>query len=194
MPLNLPDGYAEVTLVFSLAGDPERMTCAFGVNAAAADSLPAIVAEFENEFSSWMAGWSSDYTLVEVAGRLNNGGTILEETVVSNTVGGATAAVLPQNSAILVRKVTGVSGRMNRGRAYFPPGRLAEVDVSATGMIDPADITVIQGELDNLYDDLVADTSIDALVVLHTTLDTPTVVTALQLQPQIATQRRRLRG
>lgn len=194
MPLIIPDGFAEVTLVYSLTGDPEHMTTSFGVDALGPASLEDICTEFEGEFSAWMTQWADAYTLVEVHGKLNNGGTFLEHIEPSNTPGAAAEQVLPQNVSVLVKKVSGLAGRANRGRNYFPPGRLAEVDVNNTGMIDGADVTAIQAELDSIFASLVADPDIDGLVILHSIAGpVPTPITALQLDNRVATQRRRLR-
>lgn len=59
------------------------------------------------------------------------------------TAGTTSAACLPPNSAVLVRANTGMSGRTNRGRNYFPWWG-SEGNVDEAGLITAGDVTSFQ--------------------------------------------------
>lgn len=194
MSLTIPPGFAEARVFWSLDGDPDDHSVSFGVDATAGATAAGIASDIQGAFTTWQAQWGSAYTLQGTDVVFNDGG--VERTGTDRTPfnSGAAAANLPQNVALLVQKGTGLVGRKNRGRFYFPPGRLAEVDVSSSGVIDAADVTVIQGELNTLRTNIIAGANIDGVVVLHTNpADTPTPVLSFNLDNVVATQRRRLR-
>jgi hypothetical protein len=90
-----------------------------------------------------------------------------------------------------VKKVTELAGRANRGRFYFP-GLLDDADVEDDGTVNPSTVTAFQGVMDNFVDDLA--TSGLPMAILHRDgAATPTIVTGLQVESQVATQRRRNR-
>lgn len=196
MPLNIPDGFAEVTVLMSLTGDPEVMTVAYGVNYATGTNAQDLA---DSQDSAWAVSWGAmsfdNYTYLGVHVVLNTGGTLTEAEASTPTVGDTAGNPLPQNAAFLVKKVTGVAGRANRGRFYFPPIFYSEGAVSPVGMLDALSFAGLVALVDALYTELTTDANVDELVVLHTdALATPTVITGFLPDQQIATQRRRLRG
>jgi hypothetical protein len=114
-------------------------------------------------------------------------------------VGGESAAMLPPNCALLVRKSTGLGGRRGRGRCYIP-WVVQEAAANDVGVIDGASLTVRQGDADAWLADLAAGssgTSPTPMYLLHDTSGAgaepaPTEVTGLSVDALIATQRRRL--
>jgi hypothetical protein len=99
---------------------------------------------------------------------------------------------------MLVRKNTALGGRKNRGRVYVPAGVLPEVGSNQAGFIDVADVAAWQGRWDDWFDAIVAA---DYNPYLYHQYDpdlgelpeVPTAITAFAVQPQIATQRLRMR-
>lgn len=104
----------------------------------------------------------------------------------------------PPNVACLVRKFTGVAGRGNRGRMFLP-GVTPTGDVTSLGTISTSRTGVLNAFLVGLKSNLESTLATPAgapvrMVVLHSLPGlTPAVVSQLQVQPTIATQRRRLR-
>jgi hypothetical protein len=96
---------------------------------------------------------------------------------------------LPPNCAILVRKVTGLGGRANRGRFYVPFA-CDETGVAQNGTIDGAVVTATQSAMDGLLADL--DTAGVPMCILHTGAGVPARVVSGTVDTLIATQRRRL--
>lgn len=193
MTLVIPPGYAQVAWRFSLVDDPEPMitTCGaavsgFGGGQDAADSLADLFCP--TAFTA--AGISISY--VYLGARLavgQDGGPPVIFEAVRSIAGSASAATVPQNCAFLVRKTTGTGGRSGRGRMFMPPFATGEDAVSAAGVLSLAAAEFIQGEIDTLFGGF-------SPYLLHDssgTDTTPTPVTAMTLERQLATQRRRLR-
>ena len=91
--------------------------------------------------------------------------------------------------AYLVKKLTALGGRRNRGRFYLPG--VVESKVDGAGNVLGAFQTTIQTSMDDFMTDTgAADIGV---VILHSDGGTPTDVTSLQVEPKVATQRRRLK-
>jgi len=93
---------------------------------------------------------------------------------------------------MLVRKITGTGGRKGRGRAYMV-GCLYNGILGGAGLIDPGDLATRQTAVDALHGSLEDVTGVSQLVLLHSSSDIPSTITALSVQQKVATQRRRLR-
>jgi len=122
----------------------------------------------------------------------------------AGTRGTASMSALPPNCAALVRKQTAVGGRKNRGRLYMP-WILNEGSVDQMGNIDNSDVLSYQSDADDWLDHF-DDAGAGGMVIANRVYDLPwdnparklvsidmgPVVTALVVEPIIATQRRRL--
>jgi hypothetical protein len=110
----------------------------------------------------------------------------------------ATSTTIPQNSAYLIRKSTGVGGRRNQGRFYFPG--VLENSVNDQGVIDASQIAGQNTAFANFLAEFDTNPTFRGMFIMHSyppgtngPLLPPTKVTSLICQPVIATQRRRLR-
>lgn len=195
MSARIPPGFAELWFGYNIASDPETMFIALGVDlapgetatqVAANDMLGVGIAELDNVASN-------AYTLGPghvIFG--NDGGDIRIDGNTTPVPGLRAGEALPPNCAMLVRKLTASGGRRNRGRMYVPA--VTEADVGSLGVINTAWQATVNAAMNALYIALVNSARIDQIVLFHDTAPfTPTVVTGLELQPKIATQRRRLR-
>lgn len=205
--LLLPDGYAMVTLRWRLDGDNEEMMSTFAgrVSTDIEDDSSSNLAE--GIYQAWMsfftasairAGWN--FVGVDVLKGPRDAGEFgqFEDLV----AGGSSGAALPNNCAMLVRKVTGLTGRRHRGRMYIPPCYFSESDVDARGFIATTPLTGLQTGLTAFMTAVTSGGSHEAfeqLELLHTDnggdpdLLAPTPVTGLAIQPQLATMRKRMR-
>lgn len=106
-----------------------------------------------------------------------------------NENGSSTADPGPANVAILVRKqIEGLSNKFG-GRMYLPSPSDGAVVLGDS--LTENDLNAVQGVMDDLRMDLIG---VDAdPCVFHTNSSDPTDVSDFQVQPRIATQRRRLR-
>lgn len=188
------DQFGEVVYKFALEDDPENMlvTCGIGFTAGVDAALA------QTTLAAWITAWSthlrsslsSDYKLASATIRVHDGAVewFFENAV--NLAGTGGTGILPQNCALLVRKLSGVAGRKFRGRFYWP-GMLGEANVSPQGMITSSVVTTLQGHFTDWFDDVNTAGSIP--VINHEDLSFPTAISELIVESRIATQRRRLR-
>lgn len=201
MPLNIPNGFGEATLKFSLAGNPRPKFVTMGIgnrvggelvladDVYAAATAAGSILDAENEL---FVGWTFDGV---IATQYLPSGPVVSEHL-EPVVGEATGQTLPPNVAVLVQKRTAEGGRRNRGRMYLPPYGFSEGVIDQAGAIDSTELAGLQAKLDAF---LVALEANDApMVILHWSEVpdsdlVPTTVTSLQAVSTVATQRRRLR-
>ncbi len=163
------------------------------------DDAEQLAAGLHNAFAAaWMPGMSSAVTLE----RTLYAGALTDDTLVSGeyaatTVGSDNDSVPPPNTALLIRKRTGLAGRRNRGRIYIP-SYIDESNIDNRGTIDSTSTTAANttaaswlAAIEALNTPNVADTQ---MVILHAEAPaTPVVsVSSLAASNIVATQRRRL--
>lgn len=201
----IPPGDVALFIRWNLTGDPEPMFTTIGYSSTLDPTLitTATINAFDASFYGFCAAdmsaeWSLGPSHVLVG---QDGGPPLK--VSGNTtsaVGTASGSTVPQNTAILVRKIGALSGRENSGRMYIPG--VIESFVGPSGLLSTAAIGVWQANVNTLMPDGVpvgilwpgADSSDTDAVVFHATASpAPSPIAALQVQALVATQRRRLR-
>lgn len=187
----IPVGFGEVFAKILLAGDNEVMGCVFGIDAdtpfnqAEADAVSSATGTFLK------AIMGSAYAYQGVTITIGNDG---ENFIFDSTTGlgnGAlSATTAPQNTAMLIRKISATGGRRGRGRMYVPG--IDEAFVSNAGVITAGQVTAINTHAATFLTNLVAANN--PMVILHDVPEvTPSPVTGLLCQSLVATQRRRLR-
>jgi hypothetical protein len=191
----LPDSFAHFTLYWRSANSPKIALTTF----AAGMTSPPLTQTQCNSILTDIVGaldqdWDSQTSWPQLVTLANVGGTILRF-VSTSTVTGTHAAFeeCPSNVAALVAKATGLAGRRNRGRFFLP--FIDESRVDASGRLSSAYQTALQAVADALYGVFHGDTGrpLGPVALLHSEApSTATNVTAFQLQPIVATQRRRL--
>lgn len=153
---------------------------------------PMTLAKVEGIITAWSspgplaemnAEWRLSSTTVA-----NGTGALFTLTTVVGALGGGSPA--PPNCTFLVKKVTGVGGRKNRGRMYLPG--VGESDVDGIGGVLAAKVTGLNIAFTSFMTALAAlDIS---PCILHTEALPSTGILSFQTENLIATQRRRLRG
>lgn len=192
--MNIPPGFAQANLLYGGVGAPRGAQNAFGVQVEGAGTTPLQVAE------DIYAAWSStmlqqlddDLNLLGVKVKLGPNDVGADATFFGTNNGGvASTAVSPQVS-LLVKKVTGSGGRVNRGRMFIPGIVENWVDGSGvvpSGVQDTADTALL-----SFMNGLAASNFIVGMVILHNAVElVPTPVLSLKTDGRVATQRRRLR-
>lgn len=94
------------------------------------------------------------------------------------------------NVALLVKKRSALGGRMNRGRMFIP-WAVREDQLDEGGIIAAADVTTAQNAMNTMLADLTA-ANVPMHIFHQTALVLAPAVTALIVDPLVATQRRRL--
>lgn len=194
----VPDGFAHVRLIWSLTNDPEEMISTFGLENQAnlgAEALAEYVYDcYTASFDA--ADLSSSYTFEGVSVTLGPQPGDGPTGEFRNPVPGTSAQLRPpSNLAVLVRKVTALGGRRNRGRMFLPAGFVAEGNVDERGFLAAPLVAAIQADMDEFYEALTQG-ALDYVipVILHAEAPaTPTQITSFSVQTLSATQRRRMR-
>lgn len=137
------------------------------------------------------ARYSTRYQSVGVEVTVMTGtGPVTGESVAFVT-GTGTGTPLTTNTAVLLKKITARGGRKGRGRMFIPGIGVSEIDVDEVGIIASGDVSALQGVWGGFFDDLSASPTLP--VLLHSDGGPPDSITSVQIQPIVATQRRRLR-
>jgi hypothetical protein len=195
--MHIPVGFGTVSYIWIKDGDSEEMVTSFGFHTL---GDPPTVSDANLMFEAWSTSSMQTTTTdsltllrVEYGVAVTTDDELIVATSDEAIVNGAgTSDPAPINCALLVKKVTGLSGRKNRGRFYYPDV-FADV-VSPAGVLSPAAVIDYQAAVLDWFGTLAAVGVLDGAVLLHTDpLDTPTPVLQVIVQNKIATQRRRLR-
>jgi hypothetical protein len=194
----IPQGFANCILLFQVEGDSEIMQTAMGVDVSeAGGDFEAVGAKFGGEFGNVFIDDISDQaTLVGVDVVVGqDGGDPITVNVPFSDTGAGGAFPLPPNCAVLLRKHTGLGGRAGRGRMFIPGFQLTG-NTQPNGTINGSLVTEWNNDALAWRLALESDTVPPAIPpVLFHAIDTvpPTPITALTIDPKVATQRRRLR-
>lgn len=205
MGIAVPIGEAQVTLRWLSSGDPEEMVTTFGISglgpfadaSAAAASITALAIGTVTGASVMAQNWV--FKGSTVARKQDGGGFEIGEGP-ATVVGTASVQSLTSNTALLVRKRTASFGRRATGRMFVPGCLLGEALVNNNGFIDTGQIAAQQARWDDFLADLNTALVDDEMVLFHSlggTSGTEVLpsdpITALVVDPQVATQRRRMR-
>lgn len=199
MPTIIPAGYHIMSMTFNVSGSTHNVT----VTHAASNGglvLPA------NMLAQWIealcdtsarpyhvSNMATGYQRVLVKVIANAEGELRTAESTTVTTGAGTTTPPPMNTALLIRKDTGIAGRRYRGRIFSPPF-FAESAVDAAGNI--TGLTAIQTLWNNAYTHLTVNANplLELQpVLLHGNGDPPTVVNSWTPQTRIGTIGRRMR-
>lgn len=193
MTISYPAGAGLLSYRFGLTSDAEVMICTVGLDIPVLDPDPqGAVDSKADAFAAAVtpANISTGYTFLGCRlqmGPSTGGGATYEAP--RSVVGTADPLALPNNCAFLIKKITELGGRRGRGRMYLPPFVIDEADVDQNGMLSGATQASLQALVDDAF-------PLEGLRLFHDDTPSPidpTVITALLVDRQIATQRRRLR-
>ncbi len=193
----IPSGFVHVAHHLRYVSDPEDMIVTYAVSRpeGSIGDLTALANALHGAFqTAWGGQLNSGYTHPRVTVRLGIDGApdIVAEsnTAIGNFTG--SSAVLPSNCALMVKKITGQGGRRNKGRMYIPG--YAEGVVDGNGFLNGADVTSLRTVVQNWRTAIAGLADVGEVVLLHSLVgQAPTVVTNFDIDPRIATMRRRMR-
>jgi hypothetical protein len=191
-----PPGYSSVSVQLQKAGMTRPSYITFGVDHSGTD--PAAVATAVNNAIVYAGSLVSilDNSVTIPAIRVSmgtDGSTDIVHVGTFATVGAATLSSLPPNCAVLVHKGTARGGRRGRGRLFLP-WCVAITDVDEAGIIATSAMTSRQNAMNAFLTQLAVQTV--PMVLIHdqglTAPGAPDLVTYLNVDKLISTQRRRL--
>jgi hypothetical protein len=190
----IPEGFAQVTHFFGGSQAPTGACVVYGVELIGYEgTILNLATELHDAFGDWWTPvWPASINLQRTLVKYGP-----DATGPSVEVGGVRTGTLayPGTSAAvacLVQKRTDLGGKAGRGRMFVPG--VVEGDVDASGVYLPANLAPIQTGANTFLTRLLTNDT--RMVVLHqpgSPLTSPTVVESLQVQPVVATQRRRQR-
>lgn len=199
MSIVIPEGFAQIRYGWQLTGSTRPMYCTIGCSVAGAADAQELANEMD---TAWLSTIGTPANLVAgatvlptyVQARFDAGPPSIASAgvpVPTTSAGGAP----PPNVALMVKKLTALGGRRFRGRMFLPAVFTNEIYVSTAGVIDNAQILVLQPKL-NAFKAAVEAYG-RSLYLLHSEPEVgfilPTALSALVLDPLVATQRSRLR-
>lgn len=196
---SIPAGYLESTFLFSLAGSTHQMAWTMGWDDDdfTTDSPTQMATDLYNayvgtgkpiEAANLVVPWS--FLGVRVTKQLESGPLSGEK--LTTVTGTAVASPLTPNVCTLWQKLTGEGGRRNRGRAFIPPYAPGESSVDGLGVINSGVVTATQS-LYNAFLTAASGSGYSPMLFHSEAPFTPTPIVNFNLQPVVATQRRRLR-
>lgn len=198
MSLVIPDGFCNVHFLVRTDGDNETMSFALGFDHSVAPGDRGTTTDLISDAttaSNLGAIWDAEWDFLGVEVEWGTATTPLRlESNSGAFAGSGTAQGLPNNCALLVRKVTDTPGRAGRGRMYIPG--VNEENVNSAGVLVGGFQATAQALVNDWQADLLAVVGLNSLVLFHTEggpISTPSDIFSLAVQPQIATQRRRMR-
>jgi hypothetical protein len=193
----IPDGYAQVNLIWGGVSLPLGAQITFGVTTdSPASEDPAEIADVIR--TAWAATtlktlYSSTVSMTGILVKLGPNDTGPSGLFAGTGAGTAGNEMTTPNVAVLVQKNTAFGGRSGRGRMFLP--FLQENSVSSAGVITEGTRTTYQTQL-NAFRTAIA-TEGQTMTLLHGghggAITEPIPITSLSVSPTAATQRRRLR-
>lgn len=198
MGVIIPDDYFQASFIFTVDGNTKEKVTSIGFRPVDPDAFTATEAADQIYDDATVSG-NVGAADANIDTWVFQGVSVIKGTTLGPLVGqhieplrGTIASPgIPPNCSWLVKKSTGLGGRNNRGRMYWPPSPLNETNVDSAGNINGTLVGILQGRMDNLLDFMSAATF--ELFLFHSVAFAPTQITGFSVESQIATQRRRLR-
>lgn len=188
----IPVGYGSVALPITHEGQARSAFVTWGFQNSGALIGPVVIADAVMDAleSTISVALDSSCTIGPAQVRVNIGGDELVGESTETQIGGSPDARPAPNTALLVQKRSGVAGRKNRGRFYWP-WSVNNDSIREDGSISPGTVSDFQDLFDTFLENLTTEGI--PMRVLHNSAGVPAPVIALSVSPLVATQRRRLR-
>lgn len=198
MSIIIPEGYNNVTLIWTCAGSIRQKTTAFGITDVDSGTNNALtIAEdvygniIDTDNPCDPSAMLPDYTFIGVSVTKTVSGLPVIGQHLDPVVGVNSGGAPPSNGAVIIKKLTSSGGRTNRGRMFCPPIRPSDANIDASGFMTPTLQGLIQSQWDTFFAAMFAASY--AFCLFHSAAGSPTVITAFSVESQLGTQRRRMR-
>jgi len=190
--MEIPDNYGSVAFHHTLAATGELNVTTVGFHNTPIDDAATVAGTLATIWDNDMtAGLSDQWTFDGAYVLLSIGGVMQSAFGTVNNPGAVAGAPPSPAIAVGIKKETSYAGKKYRGRFYLPAGFLLEGHISAGGIIDAADVTDIQTQIDNVKADMNAGGY--PMYLLHNDATAPTPIDAVIVRSAVRTQRRRQR-
>ncbi len=188
--MTIPVGFAQVTHNIGGTAMAHPAAVVYGVDIVGAATPDEAAETAHGLYTDFIMKWATAATSLEsTLVKFGPDATGPSGIFAADEPGLVAGAGSPSNCAYLIRKNSALGGRRGRGRMYVPG--VAESQVGDDGDLDNSFASDFQDDINNFW--LALGLANMPMVILHDDATSPTPVTSLVLQAQIATQRRRLR-
>lgn len=199
----IPDGFGMAKLSWQMEGRANPITTTWGYGAVLTPPDECAEAIYNYAINNGsicdQTYMSTTFTFLGVEVVQNVDEELIGAAYNDSLTGGFTVALPPVNSSLLISKRTNRVGRKFRGRSYSPNMYIAENLISPMGILTPEAVTTWQGIVEVFAEGPTSEepgfltATAPYACVLHSDITAPTRITSLTAQPQLATQRRRMR-
>src|ERR1044071_874061 len=189
--MNIPTGFGQVNLIYAGTAYPRGAQVTFGFGNEEDLSPDDVATAIAGFWFTQFGGVTSDIcSLQKIKVKLGPNDTGPETTLEPALLGANSSQPLPNQVAVLSRKITASGGRHNRGRSFWPGATEGQTD--GAGKLSAAALSDWQDAVNGFW---VACGAADfPWFILHEDeLVPPTAVTNIQVDQLMASQRRRLR-
>lgn len=197
---NIPINFALASFTWTLAGDAEPMSISMGFDVPVGIINPDVIAsDLSALFTDATDGFwtpsiaANSYTYKGVRVYYNSAGIIEVGEYVTTSAGSRGTSCPPNNCSVITKKETGRLGRKYRGRFYCPPFYVIAANLAPTGVIDSSDVAAIQLRAERWRINCAGDDYVMNLFHTDPAIP-PTIITRMETESQLGTQRRRMRG
>ncbi len=192
--MNIPPGYAQANLLFAGIAAPRGAQLAIGVQLEPGTTNPVLVGQdmYDSFQGTMLLELDNDLTMLGCKVKIGPNTTGPDGTYFETNVGGVNSLAVSPQVALLVKKVTALGGRANKGRMFIPG--IVENWVDGAGVVSPGVQASADTALASFLAAIALSGTMTGMVILHNAVElAPAAVTALKTDGRVATQRRRLR-
>lgn len=191
----IPAGHAQCRAVFDSEGPSDPVMVVTGHVRPSGLTAGVIASTVANSLwggpGSLLSMMADSFTLIRVDCDMNPGTGDIEQGQWNGSLsGGLGGTAVPPQVAVLIKKVSSLAGRRNRGRMYVPG--LEGASCGPDGIVNPTPLGNWQAAADAWLAASVTN-GVDAVILHETPPDTATPILSLEVQATVATQRRRVR-
>lgn len=189
MTIFIPEGFTQVTFNYAGPTKSGRGAAVLGFVIPEELDLIDVAAQCWGAWDTHLDGSTHDsWALLNTTAITQENGVIYGPSI---SEGKRSGAMSPPNVTVLMKKITIQRGRAYRGRTYWP-GMTNDDDVGDDGTLTTSRQNSIRSDLNAFFDYLSAQ-GINHFL-LHNDAGLPaTSVQSIEVEPKVATQRRRLR-
>jgi hypothetical protein len=198
MGVIVPEGMAQVAMSWSCTGNTSEKIMTIGINPDFSGGDDPT--EIADRIYSGMVGSAApvfasnmfdEWTFNGVSASLMTSTGPLVGQHIDPIPGTLSGMGVPLNSAVLLKKNTGLGGRKQRGRMYWPPTGLASANVTTAGEINSTLVGIFVDNWIEAFSNWLDNDCVPMLFHSDATAATP--ITGLTVESVLATQRRRMR-
>lgn len=200
-----PVGYSTARIVLTFTPSGREYGFSIGVKNTSSDDPNITAEEISDSLKGVVSGMSVgpadpvrtliSWTWSRVDVSSTESGGVFDGSHAIGVVGTNTIIGVPVNTSLLIRKRTALGNKHGRGRMYEPVVYPQATLIVAGGSLSSDDHTILQTGWDNFFANFTLSAGANRLCIIGTGSGAPTppIITSLEVETRLATQRKRLR-